>query len=228
MKKIALLSGTAVLLCGAPMAAHAGPADQAVSPPVQATGSDESAPQLEEIVITAQRHSEDAQKAALAITAVSGEKLVNSGITAVQQLANVAPALQITSGTGAYTWFAVRGVTNTGANAFADPAVAVNLDGVYLATPTEMQGMMFDLQRVEILKGPQGTLYGRNATAGAINLISRQPTFDTSGEASIELGNYKGVLAQGALNLALSNTVALRIAGQGSRHGADIDLFHSR
>jgi len=216
MKKIALLSGTAVLLCGAPIAANA--ADQATSPPVQATGGDESAPQLEEIVITAQRHSEDAQKAALAITAVSGEKLVNSGITAVQQLANVAPALQITSGTGAYTWFAVRGVTNTGANAFADPAVAVNLDGVYLATPTEMQGMMFDLQRVEILKGPQGTLYGRNATAGAINLISRQPTFDTSGEASIELGNYKGVLAQGALNLPLGDKVALRIAGQGSRH----------
>lgn len=203
MKKLALLAGAAFAFSGESSVSHA---------------QDVAGPQLEEIVVTAQRQSEDLQKAAISVTAASGEKLIAAGVNSVQQLSNLAPALQITPGTGAYTWFSVRGVTNTGANAFADPAVAVNLDGVYLSTPTSMQGMMFDLERVEVLKGPQGTLYGRNATAGAINILPRGPKFQPGMEATLELGNYRSMSAQAALNLPVSDRFALRIAGQGLRH----------
>ncbi len=81
-------------------------------------------------------------------------------------------------------------MTALSGNAFADPAVAANLNGVYLATPTVIHGLYYDLERVEILKGPQGTLYGRNATAGAINIIPNRPKFTFGGNASVDVGNY--------------------------------------
>lgn len=203
MYKLALLAG--VVFAFSSIQAHA------------QTAAPAKAPELEEIVVTAQRQSEVLQKAALSVTAASGKELIAAGVSSVQQLSNLAPSLQITPGTGAYTWFAVRGVTNTGANAFADPAVAVNLDGVYLATPTQMQGMMFDLERVEVLKGPQGTLYGRNATAGAINIIPRAPKFEHGGEATLEFGNFGAFAGQAALDVPINEKLALRIAGQGSQ-----------
>src|SRR5690606_14165520 len=153
---------------------------------------------------------------ALAVTVATGDDLIDKGVTSVQQLSDVTPSLEISAATGTYTWFSVRGVSNTGANAFADPALAVNIDGVYLAAPAAIRGMMFDIERVEVLKGPQGTLYGRNATAGAINIISRKPTFETSGNLTAEVGNHDSIFAQAAVNIPLSDKVAVRAAGMSS------------
>ncbi|RYE03505.1 MAG: hypothetical protein EOP61_04370 [Sphingomonadales bacterium] len=215
MMKSVLLSSAMLASAGWSSAAYAQDATQPA--PAAAHAEDQEDAGLGEIVVTAQRQSEDLQKAALSVSAVSGDELIDSGISSVQQLSAMAPALQISAATGAYTWFALRGVSNTGANAFADPAVAVNLDSIYLATPTAMHGMLFDLERVEVLKGPQGTLYGRNATAGAINIISRRPTFELGGDATLEIANYGSVYAQGALNVPLSETIAVRVAGLGSK-----------
>ena len=218
MNKSKLLTGAFLLLAVPVGVAHA-QQEVPARPPQASTasggGEDEG---LGDIVVTAQRQSEDLQKAALAVTAASGDQLINAGISSVQQLSSIAPALQITPATGTYTWFAVRGVSNTGANAFADPAVAVNLDGVYLATPTVLEGMLFDLERVEILKGPQGTLYGRNATAGAINILTKRPNFDLGGDFTLEVGNHASVYAQGAVNLPLSDKLAVRASGVHSKH----------
>lgn len=169
---------------------------------------------LEEIIVTAQRRQESLQKAALAITAVTGDQLQSRGVTSMEGLGRMTAGLQITPSAGPYSTFTVRGITQLSGNAFADPSVAVNINGVYLASPTAMRGLFYDLERVEVLKGPQGTLYGRNATAGAINIIPKRPKFEFGAEAGVDVGNYNRADVNGAINVPLSSTVAVRVAGQ--------------
>lgn len=173
---------------------------------------------LEDIIVTAQRRQESSQKAAIAITALSTEQLTRANVTNATQLTTIAPALQINSVYGATSNFYVRGVGNFVTNALSDTAVIVNLDGVPLGRPTGVQGLFFDLERVEVLKGPQGTLYGRNATGGAVNIITAKPRIgETSGYGSFTYGNYNTINLNGAVNLSLSDNTALRVAGQWSK-----------
>ncbi len=105
----------------------------------------------------------------------------------------------------------IRGVGDFAASALSNPAVAVNVDGVYISRPQGVNSNFYDLARIEVVKGPQGTLYGRNASGGAVNLITNNPRFDgVHGNLSATLGNYSQRQFEGALNLPLSGTVALR------------------
>ncbi len=184
-------------------------AQEAADPP-----ADPSAMELNEVVVTAQRREENIQRAALAITAVNGDELQRGGVTDVQQLSQLTAGLQVTPSGGPYTTFTVRSVSSLAGNAFSDPAVALNMDGVYLATPTTVHGLFYDLDRVEVLKGPQGTLYGRNATAGAVNVISHRPQHDFHAALGVDLGNYDRRNLNAMVNVPLSDTVAFRLAGQ--------------
>ena len=180
---------------------------------VSAQAQDE-ADSLPSVTVTAQRRTEDVQKAALSITAVSGKELESRGIDQTEALGTLTAGLEVSTSAGPYTIFSIRSVSALSGNAFADPAVAVNINGVYLATPTVLHGLYYDLERVEILKGPQGTLYGRNATAGAINIIPARPTFRFGGSASVDVGDYHRFNVSAVLNVPLSDTVAFRVAGQ--------------
>jgi iron complex outermembrane recepter protein len=177
-----------------------------------------SAVALEEVVVTAQRREENLQKAAVAVSAVAGEALTKASITQATDLTRLIPAVQIAPASS-FTQIYLRGVGTFGANAFAEQGVAFNLDGVYLSRPATPAGLFYDLERVEVLKGPQGTLYGRNATGGAVNVISAKPKLgDTSGQINAEYGDHDAVKASGALNLALGEDAALRLAGQIAKH----------
>jgi iron complex outermembrane receptor protein len=170
---------------------------------------------LSEIVVTAQRRVETAQKAAIAIDVASPEELTRAGVATPTGLNSVAPSLFIARGGGANTSFFIRGVGNFTNNAYSDPAVAFNLDGVYLGRPTSTTGTFYDLQRIEVLKGPQGTLYGRNATGGAINVITQSPKLgEFSGYASGSYGNYNSVDVEGAINLPIGQKTAVRLSGK--------------
>jgi iron complex outermembrane receptor protein len=179
---------------------------------------------LADIVVTAQRRTESAQKAALSIVAVSGDALRAAGVNNIDALARQTAGIEIQPSGGPYTTFTVRSVSNLSGNAFSDPSIAVNINGVYLATPTTFRGLFYDLDRVELLKGPQGTLYGRNATGGAINLIPNRPTFRLGAELAAEGGNYSHLDATAAINLPASDTVAFRIAGQHAHHSGYLSL----
>jgi iron complex outermembrane receptor protein len=169
---------------------------------------------LEDIIVTAQRRSENLQKAAIAVSAVTGDALVQQSITQANDLTRVVPALQVAPA-ASFTQIYLRGVGTFGANAFAEQGVAFNLDGVYLSRPAAPAGLFYDLERVEVLKGPQGTLYGRNATGGAVNVITAKPKLgETSGYINAEYGNYDAIKGSAAFNLPLGQKVALRIAGQ--------------
>lgn len=174
---------------------------------------------LEVIEITSQRRVENVQKAALAISAVSTEQLARSGVTQPDQLSQLVPALQINKTGGSGNSFYIRGVGTQGTNSFAENAVAFNIDGTYIGRPVSVVGAFFDLERLEVLKGPQGTLYGRNATGGAINVITQKPQLGvTEGYVTAGLGNYSSELLNGAVNLDVSDNSALRIAGQIVQH----------
>jgi iron complex outermembrane receptor protein len=172
---------------------------------------------LEEVLVTAQRRSENLQHAAVAVSAITAEALASAGVQDAQDLTRIVPALNISSIAGSGTQVSIRGVGNFAGNAYAEQAVAMNLDGVYLSRPAAVSGLFYDLERVEVLKGPQGTLYGRNATAGAVNIISKRPVDELQGEASVELGNYETRRVFGMLNVPLGATTAVRAAIQTSR-----------
>lgn len=176
---------------------------------------EEEAVGLEEIVVTVQRRSENAQRAGVPVSTITGDSLGNAGVTDVNNLTKMVPSLVVQPQGGSSTNFYMRGVGSFGTNAFAENAIAFNFAGVYLARPTSPVGTLFDLQRIEVVKGPQGTLYGRNATGGAINVIPRAPDLGrTEVDLTAEYGNYDTKKLSAAFNAPLGNTFAVRLAGQ--------------
>lgn len=169
---------------------------------------------LRDIIVTAQRRSENLQRAAIAVTAVQEEALVRANVLDTTQLTRVAPALQIGNIAGAANAFYLRGVGNFTTNSLSDSAVSFNLDGVTLSRNLAAQGVYYDLERIEVLKGPQGTLYGRNATGGAINVVTAKPQLGSfGGDLAASYGNFDAVKLTGAINVPIGDTAAIRIAG---------------
>ncbi len=172
--------------------------------------------ELAEVLVTAQKREESAQKAAIAISVVEPEALLS--VTAPEQLTKLVPAVQI-SATGTSPLIYVRGVGTLSGNPYTDAAVAVNYDGIYLGRPSSISGLYYDMERIEVLKGPQGTLYGRNSTGGAMNILPARPVLGSNSmDATLSAGNFDAVNAQAALNLALSDAVALRLASSAYSH----------
>lgn len=196
------------LMIGASMlGAHQAQAQTSSSTASEPTG-------LQDIVVTAQRRVESVQKAAVAITAVSGSDLIRAGVSDTTSLQRLAPALSVQP-SGGTTSIYVRGVGTQAGNSYAENAVGFNFNGVFIARPTAPSGVYYDLQRVEVVKGPQGTLYGRNATGGAINVLPNRPKLDeVSGDINLEAGNYESRKASAAVNVPLGSMLALRVAGQ--------------
>jgi len=169
---------------------------------------------LEEITITAQRREESLQKSSLAIEVMSAEALQKAGVTQASDITAMTPGVQIGGG-GPQPQVYIRGIGDYGANSVSNPAIAFNLDGVYVARSQAIAGNFFDLARMEVLKGPQGTLYGRNASGGAINLIANAPKLGvTEGYAEVGVQNYNGASAEVAINLPLGESIAARVSAQ--------------
>ncbi|HEX7784416.1 MAG TPA: TonB-dependent receptor [Sphingobium sp.] len=186
----------------------------AAQAPQESSGEDASSAQsgIQDIVVTANRRAENIQKSSLAIQAFDSESLKRVGVSSATDINKLAPSLQL-GYAGSTTQIYVRGVGDASANPLANPGVSFNVDGVYVGRPEGVGVNFFDIERMEVLKGPQGTLYGRNSSGGAINLIAASPKFDgVSGYASAEVGNYGLVHVEGGLNLPLNDIVAVRAA----------------
>ncbi len=165
----------------------------------------------DDIIVTALKREQNLSDVPASITALSADDLARSGITNSFDLQQLVPGLAISFG-NRETNVAIRGVSNNVRSIGADPSNAVHLDGIYLPQSSMVLTDLFDVSRVEVLKGPQGTLYGRNATGGAINVISTAPTPGFSAQGMGGYGSYNLVRLQGAIN-AGNDTVAARIAG---------------
>lgn len=213
-----------VMMIGSAAAAepssNEGAAGQGTAALGTATAASAEAEGLQEIVVTAARREETIQKSSLAIQAVSGDQASTAGLVQVTDLSKLVPGLQVGMNGGSSQIF-IRGVGDFSANALSNPGVAFNVDGVYVGRPEAVNSNFYDISRVEVLKGPQGTLYGRNSSGGAINLITNSPTLDeVKGTLNIESGNYDLYHIDGAINIPISNTLAIRAAfNKVSRNG---------
>ena len=165
---------------------------------------------LADVTVTAQKIAQPSSKTALSLTAIGGDDLRTSGATTAVGLTNLIPNVQITTGSQNSTEISIRGIGSTNNTEVGDPAAAFHVDGVYLGRPQSAGATFYDLERVEVLRGPQGTLYGRNATAGAINLITNKPGKKFAGEAVLGAGNYGLYSLEGMLNVPVSDQFALR------------------
>jgi iron complex outermembrane receptor protein len=179
--------------------------------------------QLEEVVVTAERTVSTVQRTPIAITAIGGEELVRQGVRDAQDLSGKVPNVNIANNVGTMT-VTIRGVGTSYDNQSAEPAVNVNVDGVYFARAASAAGAMFDIERIEALRGPQGTLYGRNSTGGSLNIITKKPTQKFEGQVEADLGNYDSRRFFGMFNLpVIEDKLALRLAFQTNKRDGYTD-----
>jgi iron complex outermembrane receptor protein len=161
---------------------------------------------LEEVVVTAQKQSQNIQSVPISIIAISGAALEKSGVTTVDDLQRMAPGLTISDvGSGFVSYTYIRGGGTNQIDAGSDPSVAYFIDDVYIGGSAGLQFDLFDIDHVEVLKGPQGTLFGRNAASGAINITTTPPSSTFGGWLDAEAGNYHEVSAKGGVTGAMSS-----------------------
>ncbi|MCW6537364.1 TonB-dependent receptor [Sphingomonas lycopersici] len=190
--------------------AQSAAAEQAAPEPAAAT-----APQVQDVIVTAQKRSEKLQDVPIAITAITAEAIQNRRTLDLVDLSNQAPGLQIKSDdNGANPRIFIRGIGVNDFNPATNSAVGIYADGVYVASPLAQRLAFFDLQQVEVLRGPQGTLYGRNTTGGAINVASRLPGDVPEADISAEYGRFNSVNVQGGVSVPLiADKLSVRVAG---------------
>ena len=152
---------------------------------------------IEQIIVTAQGREQSLQDVPVAVTAISGEDLKMSGVQTIEDIQTLAPSLTVTSinTPGTSTQIQIRGVGTSTTNVGLEAAVGVFQDGVYRSRSGMAVGDMLDVERVEVLRGPQGTVFGKNTSAGAISIITNRPTFDStaSGQLDFEMGGSQEI-----------------------------------
>lgn len=184
-----------VVACLAAVALPAGAADNAI----------------EEIIVTAQKRSQSLQDAPLAISALQGEDLRMAGFQDVSDIASQVPSLQFQDN-GMVARFSLRGINLNSISDASESPILVSFDGVSLGSSSNFAANLFDVERIEVLRGPQGTLYGRNATGGLVNIITRKPTDEFGGYASAHFGKFDERIFEGAVGGPLSEQARFRVS----------------
>lgn len=231
MNRLMLTSAVAIAFASTAARADAGqalaatsPQDEQVaaapsSPSPQTEVADDTGSGIEDIVVTATKRETSLQRTPIVIDVIGGDALSQAGVVNIAAIANLAPAINFGQTNGVFTTITIRGVSSLDATELGDPAVAFNVDGEYINRPLNLAASLFDVERVEVLRGPQGTLYGRNASAGAVNIISHKPELgEFSGFATVAAGNYEQFGAQGAINIPIGSIAAIRVSGLFDRH----------
>ncbi|WP_444916972.1 TonB-dependent receptor [Microbulbifer sp. JMSA003] len=169
---------------------------------------------LEEVTVTATKRETNLMETPVAISAFTQEELDRQGIKNIKDLGNTIPNVDIGyDASQSSPVISMRGVRSTNTSELGDPAVGLHFDGIYSARPQSAMAMMFDSERVEAMRGPQGTLYGRNSTVGAINVISKKPVIDEfEGNVGVEYGSWDREMVRGVINIPVSDTFALRVS----------------
>ena len=178
---------------------------------------------LEEVIVTATKREASIQEIGVAVTALGQEAIDRGGIIDISRLDTLVPGMQFGS-SGNEVRIALRGTRQNNVGTEAEQAVGIFNDGVYVPTSTQAFTSYVDVQRVEVLRGPQGTLYGRNTFGGTINVVTNKPTMDEAyGSIRGIIGDYNRVKVEGIGNIPLSDTFAIRLAGMADRHDGYIE-----
>jgi outer membrane receptor protein involved in Fe transport len=176
---------------------------------------------LGEVVVTAQRREESAQNVGIALSVLSGQDLAAKGITTVTDLQNAIPSLQVEPAFGSgQPQYRIRGVGFLDYTSNNASPIGVSVDDVAFALPIQTTGQLFDLERIEVLRGPQGTLYGRNTTGGQINFITNRPTPDTHAGITVEYGSHNEVKTEGYVSGSILESLTGRLSFATEEGGA--------
>ena len=169
---------------------------------------------IEEVIVSAEKRNESLQDVSISVTALTEDVLETKNITDFVGLSAIAPGVTVAKNEGYKTIISIRGVGDeTNQNAIAAPSVALHMDGIFIASKFSLRTDFIDLERIEVLRGPQGTLFGQNSTGGTINVISQKPSFDeTKGKIDLAIGNFGLTKFRGAANIPLSDKVATRMS----------------
>ena len=175
---------------------------------------------IDEVIVTAEKRAESLQDVSKAVTALSSDEIERKNLVDFVGLSAIAPGVTVAKNEGYKTIISIRGVGDeTNQNAIAAPSVALHMDGIFIASKFSLRTDFIDLERIEVLRGPQGTLFGQNSTGGTVNVISTAPTFDElSGKVDLALGDYDLTKARGAVNIPLSDSVATRFSWVSTDH----------
>ena len=169
---------------------------------------------FEEVIVTAEKRDESLQSVSQAVTAITDSEISAKNITSFVDLSTIVPGVTVAKNEGYKTIISIRGVGNeTNQNAIAAPSVAYHMDGIFIASPFSLQTDFIDVQRIEVLRGPQGTLFGQNSTGGAINVISNKPTTDELfTKADITYGDYGMKQLRSSSNIPISDNVSTKLS----------------
>jgi iron complex outermembrane receptor protein len=183
-------------------------------------GSDSQATQVDEVIVTAQRRAQRLQDVPVTVTVFGAEELEQARIKDVDDVATRTPGLQFDAFPASQPRIAIRGIGSTDRGAAGDPSAAIFLDEIYLGRPGMVAFDAFDIARIEVLKGPQGTLYGRNVVGGAINVVTQRPDFDAFGlSTEATVGNYGRLEGAAVLNAPFADgKAAVRASGSWRTH----------
>ena len=184
---------------------------------VAAQTADETEAGLGEVVVTAQRVKEDVQTTPIAISVYSSEALKAAGITNMAALSATAPDVSFATTEG-QSIITIRGISSRDTTEIGDPAVSVNTDGFYMNRPYGLNANLYDIDRIEVLRGPQGTLNGRNSVGGAINIITAKPVDAFHAYTSVQYGNYDDLELQGMVNVPLTDRLQMRTSFLSASH----------
>lgn len=168
---------------------------------------------LEEIIVTAEKRATTVQDTPIAVTAFSGEELDRALINKPLDMQFSVPNMLMSKGNFTTAQISIRGIGNLAVGSATDAGTGVHFNGVYLNNGRIFETEFYDSERVEVLRGPQGTLYGRNTTAGVVNMITRKPEDEFGGDITLEVGDYNHVKVKGALNIPLGDSFAQRFSG---------------
>ncbi|WP_226876782.1 TonB-dependent receptor [Microbulbifer hainanensis] len=175
------------------------------------------AAEIEEVVVTAQKRAENLQDVPIAISAFTGDNIKNMGAQNLTDLGKSTPGVEMNNDTTLQPTYNIRGIQTSDFTVGSDPAVAVYVDGVYTGRGAGAEVPLADIERVEVLKGPQGTLFGRNATGGAIHIITKKPINENQSEATFTAGNYGRMATDIIVNRALTDELSMRVSASSNK-----------
>jgi iron complex outermembrane recepter protein len=226
--RASLLAGAALLSLTLPGVAFAQDAAEEAQPAADVqTESDDSA-MGNEIIITATKREQTLQSTPVAVSVTTAETIERAQIRDITDLVSVVPSLRVSQSQSQFaTTYSIRGFGTSGNNLGLEPSVAVFVDGVYRSRSIAQISDLPDIQRIEVLRGPQSTLFGKNASAGVISIISKKPSFDLGGSVEASYGNYNAIVGKAYITGPLSETIAASFsAGINKRDGYVTNAFN--
>ena len=194
-----------------------------------AAAQDRAVNSIEEVIVTSQRVEESLQDVPIAVTALTSEMLDDMQIESGSDLQMITPSLSFQGGDAGGGTFNIRGITNLAVSATSESGVEIHVNDLPVGSTTMQDGEFFDMERIEVLRGPQGTLYGKNSVGGAINLITARPVFGESlGKVSVDTGSFDLLKTKVMVNIPLGDSLAMRIATSSVERDGDIKNIYSK